>query len=226
MIMANFQGNEVYGTEEADGIFLIEVTKFVWASDDPLHMPRLELVTYGGTAIGGNGADTITGSEWGDVIYAGDQTLDVEGTQADTVYGNGGADLIFGAGLNPNFLYGGEGGDGIWGGHKSDRIRGGNGNDTLTGGGGEDWFTYYEWGYDHGRMPPSDDDKITDFQVSGVDHDVIDFDSSTATIFANFDALMAATTQTAEGALIRWNESSILLENVNKADLTADNFRF
>ncbi len=73
---------------------------------------------------GGDGRDTIIGSQQHDVI--------VGGPGNDRLSGRGGADRIDG-GAGNDAIAGGDGDDGIQGGIGSDNIRGGAGNDTILG---------------------------------------------------------------------------------------------
>ncbi len=73
---------------------------------------------------GGNGADTIVGSQQADVI--------VGGPGNDRLSGRGGNDRIDG-GLGNDAIAGGEGSDAIQGGVGSDHIAGGTGNDRILG---------------------------------------------------------------------------------------------
>ncbi len=96
------------------------------------------------TLIGGlrglGGADSITGSESGDIVY-GD-----EGN--DTIEGRGGADLLYGGlgndflsgGAGQNGLLGGDGADTLQGGESADGVNGNAGNDVIFGGGGDDFL--------------------------------------------------------------------------------------
>jgi Ca2+-binding RTX toxin-like protein len=71
---------------------------------------------------GTQGADTLTGSDDNDEIYA-----------------YGGDDLVQGQGGN-DFINGGDGDDRLLGGEGNDTLLGGNGSDVLHGGGGDDVF--------------------------------------------------------------------------------------
>ena len=98
-------------------------------------------------AIGGTGADTITGSGGGNVLTggagadiidggAGNDTL-YGGTEADTLYGGADNDSIDG-GTGANRIFGGAGDDRVSGGSDAETIFGGFGNDTIDGGAGAD----------------------------------------------------------------------------------------
>ena len=79
-------------------------------------------------------------------------------------------------------------------------------NQTLTGNGGADNFVF---------MAGFGDDTITDFAVGTDD---LSFDQS---VFANVTALLAATTDTANGALITHLGDTVTITNVTKAQLAA-----
>jgi Ca2+-binding RTX toxin-like protein len=84
------------------------------------------------TIIGGNGDDTIEGSEQDDTIAS-------QGGH-DTVDGNGGDDLVF-AGEGRDSVDGGDGDDEVMGEDNNDTVNGGAGFDTIRGQRGEDSLT-------------------------------------------------------------------------------------
>ena len=79
--------------------------------------------------VGGDGNDTIDGSEFGDNIDGGDGN--------DFVHGGGGDDMVKGGGGEDD-LFGGDGKDTVKGGDGFDNMDGGDGDDTLEGGTGDD----------------------------------------------------------------------------------------
>jgi VCBS repeat-containing protein len=96
---------------------------------------------------GGDGADTLTGTEGSDEIIAGgggdavnalggDDTIDA-GSGNDTVSGGAGDDTIDG-GIGDDILRGDAGDDEIFGGDGDDAILGGTGDDELSGDAGDD----------------------------------------------------------------------------------------
>lgn len=92
----------------------------------------------GATLLGGNGADTITGSTVGDVINAGDGADSVDaGDGNDTVIGGDGNDIID-TGNGDDSIDAGDGNDSVVAGDGLDSINGGDGADTLDGGLGND----------------------------------------------------------------------------------------
>lgn len=139
-------------------------------------------------------------------------TLDFSGLQSVTglafVDGGDGADIIVGSKFD-DVLRGGKG---------TDTITGGEGNDTLTGGNDADTFVFHA---NFGK------DTITDF-VEGVGlKDFIQFDQS---MFADFNAVMAAAVQVGLDVEIRLDANNVLtLSNVSltgPVTLVADDFRF
>jgi serralysin len=81
-------------------------------------------------AIGGAGADLMTGNNLDNRLTAGGGS--------DTVFGGDGADTILEA-SGANYLRGDAGNDSVSGGTGFDDINGNMGNDTLRGNDGEDW---------------------------------------------------------------------------------------
>jgi len=81
-------------------------------------------------AIGGSGADSMTGNALNNLLQGG--------AGADTVMAGAGADTIQG-GEGTSYLRGEDGADVITGGSAFDDINGNTGNDTLHGGAGDDW---------------------------------------------------------------------------------------
>lgn len=71
---------------------------------------------------GGNGDETLNGTDDRDLIYGRDGD--------DTLNGGGGNDVLYG-GAGSDSMYGGEGDDQLSGGEGGDRMEGGNGNDTY-----------------------------------------------------------------------------------------------
>lgn len=81
-------------------------------------------------AIGGTGADSITGNGLANVLQGGGGN--------DTIYGGAGGDTISET-SGANYLRGEDGNDSIVGGSGFDDINGNVGNDTAHGGTGNDW---------------------------------------------------------------------------------------
>ncbi|QGX99015.1 hypothetical protein EI983_12345 [Roseovarius faecimaris] len=111
----------------------------------------------GGVSIFDNlgGADTVTGSAFGDTLYFGGWgTLTAAGTSIDggagddyielwvgdaTIDGGSGNDYIE-TGTGDQLISGGSGNDSVWAGSGNDTIAGGTGADSLEGQAGDDWF--------------------------------------------------------------------------------------
>ncbi|MEZ2320476.1 MAG: calcium-binding protein [Microcoleus sp.] len=96
------------------------------------------------TLIGGlrglGGADSITGSESGDIIYGDEGNDRIEGRGgADLLYGGAGNDFLSG-GAGQNGLLGGAGADTLQGGDSADGVNGNAGKDVIFGGGGDDFL--------------------------------------------------------------------------------------
>jgi len=87
---------------------------------------------------GGAGRDTILG-DGGDDTLSGNAGLDtIFGSRGDDeIYGNGGGDTLYGE-QNNDILFGQNGQDTLYGGGSADELNGGNGRDILIGGRGRD----------------------------------------------------------------------------------------
>ncbi len=107
------------------------------------------------------------------------------------------------------------GNDTIVGFSGNDTITGGQGNDLLTGAGGNDTFVF---------GPSFGSDRITDFSAGAGVGDVIEID---ATLFADFAAILAGSSQVGSDTVITFDASNkITLQNVVMSNLVADDFRF
>jgi Ca2+-binding RTX toxin-like protein len=128
--------------------------------------------------------------------------------------GDGGDSLHGGAGADR--IYGGVGNDRLFGDQGSDKLWGGIGNDRLTGGTQSDTFIFKN---DFGR------DVIRDFNATGTGHDVIDLADVSA--ISGFSDLKAHH-MSAHGndVWIEVGNNRIVLENVDKSDLTSQDFDF
>ncbi len=89
--------------------------------------------------IGGNGVDTIKGTDQGLWPKNGGAVGDIldGGNQDDAITGGTGSDTIYGGANNDN-ITGGTGNDTIWAGGGNDQVDGEDGNDTIYGEAGND----------------------------------------------------------------------------------------
>ncbi|NSY37281.1 M10 family metallopeptidase C-terminal domain-containing protein [Leisingera sp. ANG59] len=173
---------------------------------------------------GGGGSDVLNGGGGQDTLFGGgghDQLLGGHGR--DRTFGGAGNDRLYGRQGNDR-LVGNDGNDRLFGGAGNDTLLGGRGNDRLTGNGGDDLFTggagadVFIFASNHGN------DRITDFSTSRAGECI---KLSGLSALENFDDILTASTQTADGVLIyTGNNSSILLENVQLSSLSADDFIF
>lgn len=184
------------------------------------------------TISGGNGNDTLNGNGGNDKLYGGAGNDNLYGGTgndelgggdgADQLYGGAGNDQLFG-GAGNDILYGGDGADKLYGGAGNDKLYGGAGNDLLEGGAGNDILSGGAGSDRFVFASNSGKDVITDFVAGAGGVDVIAFDDA---VFGSFNAVKAATTDTADGALISFAGGSVLLEGVTKAQLVASDFDF
>jgi serralysin len=172
--------------------------------DDVLSGGNGNDVVYGGssndTLYGGTGLDTLYGDAGSDTIEGGngDDVIDGGGS-GDVLRGNNGNDTVMG----------GTGHDTLYGGNGQDRLVGGSGNEALTGGNGADTFAF---------QPGFGNDTITDFQVAGANHDILEFDSNA---FADLNAFLANSVDTQDGVLATSFLDTVLIEGVTIAQLQA-----
>ncbi len=163
---------------------------------------------YGDDGGGGlDGADTIRGGVGDDVLLGGSGSDSLRGDDDDDeLRGGDQADLLLG-GRGDDVLAGDKGGD---------NLRGGAGHDVLTGGDQGDLFVFRP-GFDH--------DIITDFFAeAGGKHDVIQFSRA---LFGAFGGIQAKMSQVGSDVVIKVsNEDTLVLQNVDLAAMTADDFGF
>ncbi|WP_342069590.1 calcium-binding protein [Yoonia algicola] len=105
------------------------------------------------TIDGADASETLFGSDWFDLIFAGGGD--------DTVHGGQGNDTLFGR-AGDDVLNGDDGADTLFGGAGADTLDGGNGQDVLSGGAGADTFIFN-----------SGIDVIADFE-QGIDQIILD----------------------------------------------------
>lgn len=174
------------------------------------------------TVIGGAGADTLAGGTGIDLLSyessSGNITIDLASgfaygsdalgdtfTGFENLRGGRASDALYGNAIS-NVISGGDGGD---------YIDGRGGNDVIVGGTGDDAFLL---------GPDSGLDRIRDFTAGGTeDRIVIVWDAS----YGTFDQIMAAAQQQGANTVITLAAGiGVVLEGVNKADLTAADFVF
>ena len=169
------------------------------------------------TLEGGNGDDNLDGGKGNDTLNAGNGNDKLDGGEGDdTLTGGNGQDKLEGGdgidtlngGNGDDTLYGGKGNDSLVGGNDNDRLVGGEGDDCLTGGSGADVFVF---------KPHFGHDTITDFRVTGGDHDVMEFDSG---IFADAAHLFAHSADVVGGVLVTADAAdTLLIKNATMANL-------
>lgn len=189
---------------------------------------------------GGNGSDNIQGHLGADIMDGGagidtlSYNLDKTGVTVnmetgaasrghaagdvfanfENLLGGSGADVL--TGNSAANTIGGQGGiDTINGGGGDDRIEGGSGGDTLTGGAGNDTFVF---------MVGFGNDLVTDFVGGSGANDVLEFNT---TLFTDLADLMASAVQVGSDTVITFDSgNTVTLDNVSRASLVADDFRF
>ncbi|MBS0123127.1 M10 family metallopeptidase C-terminal domain-containing protein [Thetidibacter halocola] len=131
------------------------------------------------TLFGGNGQDSLYGGAGTDnLVGGGGQDLIFGGDEDDTLLGQAGRDTLFG-GAGDDLLSGGTEADSLTGGDGDDSLHGGTGPDVLTGGMGADVFVFSTVA----DSPPTQADRITDFEtgIDRIDLAAIDADIATGT---------------------------------------------
>ena len=187
------------------------------------------LILTGTAHINGTGSkdnNTITGNTGDNKLKgdAGDDTLN-GGSGDDVLEGGSGNDVLNGE-AGHDVLKGGSGNDILDGGIGDDVLKGDSGNDTLTGGIGDDVLTGGKGNDTFVFAPGFGNDEITDFKGVNVKGggDIIQFDSL---IFADFDAVLAATTDNGNSLTIDAGGDSITLLKVKDiSQLHVDDFAF
>jgi Ca2+-binding RTX toxin-like protein len=119
--------------------------------------------------------------------------------------GGAGNDTLIGSGFA----------DTMRGGAGDDTLAGGTGNDVLSGGKGADTFVFAA-GFGN--------DRITDFAAAGKVQDIIEFERS---VFSDFADVLAHAAQVGTSVVINDDAGNALtLDRVKLATLTADDFAF
>jgi hypothetical protein len=113
------------------------------------------------------------------------------------------------------WIRGTSGNDVLSGTSGNDTLFGDTGNDTITTGAGNDIIVF---------KPNFGMDTITDFQAGAGSNDVLTFDT---TLFANFEAVLAAAAQVGTDTVITYDAANTLtLKNVALTSLHEDDVRF
>jgi Ca2+-binding RTX toxin-like protein len=222
-IYGNFGFDSLYGGTFADTIYGGNQDDQIWgeAGND-------SLIGQGDndTIRGGDGFDTMQGGPGDDLLFggaSGDRLIG--GIDNDTLYGEDGADNLYGGdgedrlygGAGQDAIYGDAGDDVLFGEGDDDRLFGGSGNDTIDGGSGNDTMfgssgvDHFVFGIQHG------DDVIRDFDPT---NEIINLGLQ-GTLFVELTI-----TDVAGGALVTTVWGTILVEGVQAADLTVDQFVF
>lgn len=178
------------------------------------------------TVSGGDGNDTVVGADGNDALSGGsgeDQLFGQAGNDTiqaglgnDKLFGDAGNDQLFGqagndtvfGGAGADTLRGDEGNDRLFGDAGMDTLRGGAGDDQLTGGADADVFVF--GAADVGQ------DRILDFTL-GADR----LDLRGLGLYAEADALSAATSDAAGQVVITVGAVSLTLEHLSIAQLQA-----
>jgi len=157
-----------------------------------------------------DGNDTVTGGNGNDTINAGEGNDNVDGGNGnDIIIGGGGNDILVGDNGNDT-LDGGSGDNTLSGGNGNDRLIVGTGNNTMTGGNGNDTFVF---------GPTFGNNTVTDFGSN----DFIEFHS----VFGNFTVVQAAMHQVGVDTVISLGVGhEITLQHVNVSSLHASDFLF
>ncbi|WP_298192283.1 hypothetical protein [Novosphingobium sp.] len=219
------EGDSVSGFERVSGTALGDTLK---ASDSgsTLSGAAGEDTLIGGAGrdvvIGGAGADTMDGGGGTDMLsYATSRSYVSVDLDSGRAFGDDGqGDTFTGfenlrGGTASDALYGNAARNVIAGGAAGDYIDGRGGNDVILGGSGDDAFVL---------GPDSGMDHIRDFTAGGSeDRLMIAWDSR----FDSFEEVMAVAVQQGGNTIITLSAGiGVVLEGVNRADLTAADFVF
>ncbi|WP_342342401.1 calcium-binding protein [Roseivivax marinus] len=162
------------------------------------------------TVEAGSGKDVIGGGHGDDLIDAG--------WQDDSVYAGAGSDTVEGDRGN-DLLQGGMGSDSLSGGQGNDTLSGGPGNDTLEGGAGNDVFVFDDMLAGTTDVVRDMEKFVDRLQLSGVEGESVE------SRFAELQ-ISAAGTMDDVATLISYDGFEIILEGVEAADVTSDDFLF
>ena len=190
---------------DAEGDHLSNIERLIGSNFDD----TLEGNAGNNKLVGGLGIDTVSYAHAG--ANGVGVTVDLSSTKAQNTV-TAGSDTLSGfenlTGSQFNDTLKGNAGDNV--------ISGLSGNDKLTGAGGNDTFVF---------LPGFGKDTITDFTAgpNSGPHDLMAFDH---TIFADFDAVVAASTQVGASTVITFHENTVTLANVSLGSLHHDDFAF
>ena len=213
-------------------------------------------ITLGKNVNGGNGNDSLTGTEGDDIVNGGNGNDNLTGLAGDDVLngGNGndtinagdGNDSLDGgngndvmtAGAGNDSLNGGNGDDVMDGGAGNDSLSGGNGNDTMNGGAGNDSLSggngndILTGGAGDDVMAGGNGNDLFVFE-SGFGKDTINGFQTIDRIqfdndlFADFSSVQAASQQVGADTVITLDaDNTITLHNVQLTSLQANDFLF
>ncbi len=198
------QNKSVQTTEALTSATTADVA-YVGEGDDTVHG------TNGSNVIGGGfDDDLIIGYAGNDIIFGG------KGAGNDNLSGGDGDDTIFGA-AGDDTVVGGAGDDYLWNGSGDDIVDGGAGSDTMWGGGGDDQLSGGAGADVFAFATTNGTDTITDFDV---DEDILNLQEAE---FSTFDAFLMATSETADGVMVSFGQTTIILTDVSVSDLSQQN---
>ena len=162
-------------------------------------------------ALGGTGRDTIYGRFGNDRIYGGADADNLRGDHGqDSLSGGAGNDRLDG-GYHEDLLYGGAGNDQLRGGNGADTLCGGAGSDTIDGGRGADCLVFH--------ADDTGTDIVRGFRIT--EGDTLEINNFTG----GFEDLQIS--EYRRSAMITFeNGGKIILDRVQTASLTADQFAF
>ena len=188
----------VYGSNDTDVIGTGAGNDLVFAYDGNDQI-------YGSKQVG---EDTLHGGAGDDVIYGGvGSDMLVGGSGHDTLGTGSGSDIAEGGAGNDILYGGGDGGsDTLYGGVGNDTLYGGDGDDHLYGGAGADMFHF---------SSTTGDDTVSDFDVA---EDTLWLHG----VFSDIADLQNHSEDTADGLYISFAGGSVLLEGVQKGELSPD----
>ncbi|GGF78213.1 hypothetical protein GCM10007301_42750 [Azorhizobium oxalatiphilum] len=201
-----------------------------------------DIISGGGgndSIMGLGGDDRLDGQDGDDTVRGGDGNDRIQGGHgSDWLFGDDGDDFIYGDGEffsdnSRDYLRGGAGNDYLRGDGGHDSLRGGDGDDILVGAGGNDYLVGGA-GSDTFVMgvEASSRDRIVDFTAGeGGDTIHIEIGLTYRAGMFSFEDVLSHASQTDEGTYLDFSRGSpwtfgVLIQDVEIADLMADNFTF